>query len=127
MAAPSMAPTLTRRFGSLRAAVVYTALAAAAGLAAFGWQASTDEPSAPTPRVASIAAPPAIPSADNVPEPASTLPSIDVSALPPSPRESRRAPAPAAGGSSARFAPSSLAAKAERSSTSLDDELARID
>ncbi|MBN9163023.1 MAG: hypothetical protein BGO98_35650 [Myxococcales bacterium 68-20] len=144
-AAPPMMPTLTQRFGSLRAAVVYTGLAAAVGLAAFGWHASSDElgarapstrggaPSAhvelpaPTPRVAPIAAVSPIPPANDVQEPASALPSIDVSALPPSPREPRRAPSPAPGGSSARFAPSSLAAKAERSNTSLDDELARID
>ena len=126
-ASPPMTPTLTQRLGSLRAAIVYTGLAAAAGLAVFGWHASTDDSPAPAPRVAPIAAPSAIPPANDVPEPATALPSIDVSALPPSPREPRRAPAPAAGGSSARFAPSSLAAKAERSNTSLDDELARID
>lgn len=128
-AAPSMMPTLIQRFGSLRAAVVYTGLAAAAGLAAFGWHASTDASSAPAPPplAATIAVPAAIPPANDVPEPASTLPSIDVSALPTSPREPRRAPAPVPGGSSARVAPSSLAAKAERSNTSLDDELARID
>jgi hypothetical protein len=113
-AAPSMTLTLTRRFASLRAAVVYTGLAAAAGLAAFGWHASTDESPSPAPRVAPIVAAPAIPPAESVSEPPSTLPSVDVSALPPSPREPRRAPARAA-------------AKTERSNPSLDEELARID
>lgn len=144
-AAPPMMPTLTQRFGSLRAVIVYTGLAAAAGLAVFGWDASTGElggrtpstgrgaPSArvelpaPPPRVEPIAAAPASTPANEVPEPASALPSIDVSALPPSPREPRRAPSPVPGASSARFAPSSLAGKVERSATSLDDELARID
>lgn len=112
--APSTTLTVTQRLRSLRAAVVYTGLAAAAGLAAFGWHASMDESPSPAPRVAPILALPAVPSADDVPEPASTLASVDVSALPSSPREPKRAPAPAA-------------AKAERSKTNLDDELARID
>ena len=116
--AASTTLTLTRRFSSRRAALLYTGLAAAAGLAAFGWRASTAESPATMPPVAPIvvpiAAPSAIPPATSLPEPASALPSIDVSALPPSPREPRRAPAPAA-------------AKTERSNTNLDEELARID
>lgn len=114
VAAPPVKPTLSRRFGSLRAAVVYVGLAAATGLALFAWHTSTDERPALTPRAASIAAPPTVPPAGNVSEPASPLPSIDVSALPAARREPRRAPAPAA-------------AKAARSNASLDDELARID
>lgn len=112
-AAPSTL-TLTQRFGSLRAAFVFTGLAAA-GLAAFGWHASRVESPAPRPPVAAVVAAPAAPSIESTSEPAPALPSVDVSALPSSPPEQpRRAPTPAA-------------AKAERSTTSLDEELARID
>ncbi|AKU97871.1 hypothetical protein AKJ09_04535 [Labilithrix luteola] len=111
--APSTTLTLTQRFGALRAAFVFTGLAAA-GLAAFGWHASRIESPSPAPAVAPIVAAPAVPSTDSVSEPASAVPSIDVSALPTSPREAKRAPAPAP-------------AKAERSNPSLDEELARID
>jgi hypothetical protein len=114
VAAPPTASTLLGRFGTLRAAVVYTGLVAAAGLAAFAWRATTDEPPAPISRAVASVAPSVIPSASSAPEPASTLPSIDVSALPTSPRESKRAPA-------------QTTAKVERSNTNLDEELARVD
>ncbi len=114
IAAPPVASTLNRRFGSLRAAVVYAGLAAAAGVAAFAWRSTTDESPAPISQAAPIVAPSAIPSASSAPAPVATLPSIDVSALPASPREPQRAPAQAT-------------AKVERSNTSLDEELARVD
>lgn len=112
--APPSTLTLTQRLASLRAAFVFTGLAAA-GLAAFGWHASRVESSSVVAPAAPIVVGPAAPAIERISEPPPGLPSVDVSALPSSPPERPRR------------ASTSAAAKTERATPSLDEELARID